>query len=251
MTKPTPATAQDVSERLTDKERKCLEAVRREPEAREALRSLAQKARLREEWMCMPFIEAAWASGQSAKLKRSENDSTPEEVLRLAASVRKVADKILRLNSEKFWEAWRPASDLWSTMTEQQLESVGFKALPRLLESYAHNMCIKAQRALRRDRLYRNPGSQRRGEREETGSIFFGTKEVPGSIIRGLPQCCIGSPQDRAEKALLETVQRLTGRKHRDQCAAILRAIYPLFGLKAKAEGESLRKREQRERPRA
>jgi hypothetical protein len=251
VTKRTPLAAQDESDRLTDMDLKCLEAVRKDVGARKALRLLAQKAGLPEEGMCLFFIESAWASDQNAKLKPSPRDSTSEEVLRLAASVRKTAQKIRRLNGESFWEAKRPAWDLWGMMSEDQLDGVGFKNLPRILESYAHSVSMKAQRSLRRRRLHRNPGPQHRAK-EERGSVIFGTKEVPGSIIRGRPnQRGIGKFQDRAEKKVLATVQRLTGRKYRDKCAAVLRVIYPLFGLTPKIEGESLRKREQRERRQA
>jgi hypothetical protein len=210
MTKGTPLTAQEISDRLTAREREYLQAVREDSGkggARDALRFLAQKAGLPEEGMYLFFVETARASAdQKAKRKPIPQDSTPEEVLSFARGLSNTSRKIRRLNQEAFWGA---AHVLKSDATYQEL--------PNLLYMYARNLQLKAEDLLRRRNIYRK----------------------------------IGTPEHRADKELLETVQRLTGRKHRDKSAAILRVIYPLFGLTPEIKGESLRKREQRERRQA
>lgn len=231
MTKRTPLTAQGISDRMTVLERQCLQAVREDAGkggACDALRFLAQKAGLPEEGMCLFFVESARVSAdQNAKRKPSPQDSTPEEVLSFARGLTNTSRKIRRLNKEAFWGA------------EHLLRSdATFQKLPDLLYMYARNVQLKAETFLRRRNLHRHPSLERK--------IRHRAKKEPFSGIHGLPDSGgIGSFQYRAEKELLETVQRLTGRMNREKVFSILRVIYPKFSLRA-AKPESVRKREQR-----
>jgi hypothetical protein len=217
MKKRTLDATQGVSLRLTDRERECLEAVRKDVEARYALRFLARKAGCTDEMWIIAFVESVRAFvDQNAKQEPGPQDSRPEEVGRLAVSICRIAQRIRSLNKENFWDAECPAWQWDGMMPVHPDDRMDFENLPRALEMYARSVSIKAVRILRRREVDRDPR--------------------------------VGSTRYRAEQELLEIIQRVTGRKYRDKAASILRVVYPQFGLTSKIEGDSLRKREQRKR---
>lgn len=219
---------------LTDRERKCLEAVHQDVEAREALRFLARKTGRTEKWWITNFVVTTWMDTVQKEFWRGSGDSEPKELLEHAARVLETAQTIRQLNSERFWNTECPdvgvfeeddlrrekmAEHTWALRVNPcafAKTKRAFENLPHTLEMYARSLRYKAWLVLGFHRLHRREGNF----------------------------------QHRMVAGLLECVRRLAGRMYRNKVAAILRVIYPMAGLRA-VEGESLRKRDRRKQGRA
>lgn len=212
----------------TPRQQECLEAVRRDVTASEALRFLVQKTGRTEESWLNAFIITAWWGAEKEKW---DGESEPEELLKHAARISDTAETIHKLNSERFWDMTCPDVAIFEEhdlRPERNAELLrvwrvdprtfkktkkAFENLPHILEMYAKNLRRKS----------------------DFGLSFRKRRRTQGNV------------QHRMEESLLEFVRELTGRKYRDKIAAIFRVIYPIAGRRA-IEGESLRKRDQRNR---
>ena len=218
---------------LTDREKKCLAAVRQDIEAGPALRFLAKKARRREEHLIRNFVMAVWGGEvlRAGLGGRRPGDSEPEELLNLAASLFETAETVRKLNGQRYWHPECPSAAVFQE-NEIQRERIAenfwvqrpkprafeetkraFENLPHTLEMYAKNL---------RHKVAPEFHSRMRHRRE-------------------------GNIQHRMVGDLLQYIHSLTGRMYRDKVAAILRVINPIAGVAA-VEAESLRKRDRRKR---
>lgn len=212
MTKRTPETAQGGSDRLTARERKCLENVRQDTGASLALRSLAEAARLTEQQCIAIFVEFVWGPVDFQNAKGKPNPK-PEEIKRIVKPILKAAWMIQRLNTASSWGATRPAK--WHCRMPEYPREIkaterAFEDLPSTLKMYAQSLSIKAERMIFSPKAYRKM-------------------------------------RHRMEAALHQRILSLTGKRHRADVAAILCILNPMAGHR-EVQGESFRKREQRAR---
>ncbi len=218
---------------LTDREKKCLAAVREDIEAGPALRFLAKKARRTEEHLIRNFVMAVWGGEvlRTGLGGRRPGDSEPEELLNFAASLFETAETIRKLNGQRYWQPECPHTAVFQEDDTQRERITGivwvqrakprafeetkraFENLPRTLEMYAKSL---------RHKVAPEFHSRRRDRRE-------------------------GNIQHRMVTDLLEYMRSLTGGMYREKVAAILRVISPMAGVPA-VEAESLRKRDRRKR---
>ena len=215
---------------LTQRELDCLDAIRKDVEAREALRFLVEKARRTEEWWITTFVVTVWTEQTIRESQKTPpGESEAEELLKIVARLSEIAATIRKLNTEKHWRTDCPDAAIFSD-DEKHREYIAentwneyvypsafdamsevFRSLPNNLEMYAKSVRMKAMRE-------------------------FGYRRLD----KGGPKL-----QHKMEIGLLEYVQKLTGRKYREKVAAILRVVNAQAGVRP-VESESLRKREQR-----
>jgi hypothetical protein len=220
---------------LTDREQECLNAVRQNVEARDALRFLAQRTARAEESLITNFVISAWAEQtERTLLSTRPEDPEPEELLEIAARVHETAETIRTLNAKRSWHADCPSAEVFPDEEKQRVKITkniccqtvnrrsfnqtkrAFQNLPGTLEMYAQSLWYKAQSAQGFRRL----------------------KKKRGKL------------QHQMESALLEHVRELTGHKYRERVASTFRVVNLKAGVPA-VEAESLRKREQRKRAQA
>jgi hypothetical protein len=214
---------------LTDRERECLAAVRRDVEAAKALHFLAQKTARTEEYWITLFVCTAWAEQSEEMLTPGESE--PEELLRIAAHLRKTAGAIRKLNAQQYWRADCPDPTAFPREGMLRVE-IGKNTSCEIVDRRLFNETKRSFQNL--------PGTLEMYAKSLRGKAFF------EQCLRRLKRV-EGRLRHQMESALQVEVCKLTRHKYREKIASILRVVNPMAGLPA-VEAESLRKREQRKR---